>query len=589
MPLTLKERWIYFSAIYLGAVFIFSQISCARAQTLQEISTAVHGNSLPGGIANGPDGALWFTDTSGYIGRVTTDGTLTELTVPTCGCSPVDITAGPDGALWFAADTKIGRVTPAGNFSFYTIPVNAGADAAANSIASGPDGALWLTLGSGKIGRITVDGVISTFPIPALGSAPASIVQGPDGAMWFADHGARAVGRITVDGKITLFAIPGITTDTGPLALATGPDGALWFTGNAANLGLGRITVDGVITPFSNVHSGPVSINYGPDGALWFTDTFKNAVGRITTTGNVSDISVPTPLALAFGFSSSLPNRIVTGPDGGLWFTETKVAKIGHIGQVIGASSLFSAILPSSRSVQVGKSATAFATIINTGAAGSNCGIVPLTAVPGNFTYQTTDPSTNALVGSPNTPVNIGGQNGSQSFVIAFTPEAPVEPTLVQVGFDCASTDAAASIPGVNTLLFSASTTPIPDIIALAASSDPGIVDLTPSSGAGAFAVATVNIGSAATITASANTGSASLPLVINLCQTDPSSGQCISSLSPRVTTAVAANQTPTFGIFLNASGAIPFDPANHRIFVEFSDSQGIVRGSTSVAVRTSP
>jgi hypothetical protein len=53
------------------------------------------------------------------------------------------------------------------------------------------------------------------------------------------------------------------------------------------------------------------------------------------------------------------------------------------------------------------------------------------------------------------------------------------------------------------------------------------------------------------------------------------------------VTTTIAANATPTFSIFGTASGAIPFSPANSRIFVQFSDSTGVVRGETSVAVET--
>jgi hypothetical protein len=44
---------------------------------------------------------------------------------------------------------------------------------------------------------------------------------------------------------------------------------------------------------------------------------------------------------------------------------------------------------------------------------------------------------------------------------------------------------------------------------------------------------------------------------------------------------------TPTFGIFATASGAVPFLPATNRIFVQFSDATGVVRGSTSVAVET--
>jgi hypothetical protein len=49
----------------------------------------------------------------------------------------------------------------------------------------------------------------------------------------------------------------------------------------------------------------------------------------------------------------------------------------------------------------------------------------------------------------------------------------------------------------------------------------------------------------------------------------------------------MAADETQTFGVFLNASGDVPFDPANARVFVRFVDSDGVVRGATSAAVTT--
>jgi hypothetical protein len=35
------------------------------------------------------------------------------------------------------------------------------------------------------------------------------------------------------------------------------------------------------------------------------------------------------------------------------------------------------------------------------------------------------------------------------------------------------------------------------------------------------------------------------------------------------------------------ASGGIAFDPVNNRIFVQFTDSGGTIRGETSVAAET--
>jgi enamine deaminase RidA (YjgF/YER057c/UK114 family) len=141
---------------------------------------------------------------------------------------------------------------------------------------------------------------------------------------------------------------------------------------------------------------------------------------------------------------------------------------------------------------------------------------------------------------------------------------------------------------GLDTLLYSASATPVPDVVALAATAmNDGILHITGTTGSNAFAVATVNVGATAQITATANTGAATLPLAISLCQTNPMTGQCTSSIGPSVTTTINANATPTFAIFATVSGQVPFVPQTNRIFVGFSDATGTVRGSTSVAVQT--
>jgi hypothetical protein len=253
------------------------------------------------------------------------------------------------------------------------------------------------------------------------------------------------------------------------------------------------------------------------------------------------------------------------------------------------ASPLVAAVLPASRSATVGGTVTAFATMINTGAAmAPGCAISPIGGAPLNFTYQTTNPTTNALSGTANTPVNIPGNNGVQTFVIAVSPTAAFAPMQLPFSFACGNVAPAPSLTGLNTLLVSASTTPVPDIVALAGTaSNDGILHVSGPSGAGAFVVATVNVGAGGAITATANTGSATLPLPLTLCETNPATGACITPVDASAAVTINSNDTPTFAIFGQASGAIPFDPANSRIFVQFADSSGNVRGETSVAVET--
>jgi hypothetical protein len=253
------------------------------------------------------------------------------------------------------------------------------------------------------------------------------------------------------------------------------------------------------------------------------------------------------------------------------------------------SAEIVAAILPSSRSVQVGTPATAFATIVNAGqSTATGCRLAPPN-LPATFTFQTTKPATNELTGTPNAPVDIAAGT-AQTFVFALIPTMAIAPTDVALGFVCTNTNPAPSVPGLNTLLLSAEDERIPDIVALAAvPTGDGIVTLTSSNDTGVFAVASVNVGAGAQITAAADTRGASLPVNIMLCQTNPLTGTCLASPTPTVTTQINGNATPTFGVFVAGNGLVAFDPARNRITVRFTDARGIVRGATSVAVRTLP
>lgn len=567
----------------------------AGAQTITEYNIPII-TIVPGGITAGPDGALWFT-AGGIIGRITTSGNSSKFTGAT-GHSGM-ITTGPDGTLWFtespatgSSESKIGRITTSGAITEYVLPTSS-VLLSPGGIVSGPDGALWFTEPdpSNKIGRITTSGLITEYPLPASFTFPYGIAVGSDGALWFTNTGPlpaiNYIGRITTAGSITEYPTP---PDGGGVAfgITAGPDGALWYAkvaGGGTSGHIGRITTSGTVTEYATPNSlFEPSITTGSDGALWFTEGVtgsgqQQGIGRITTAGTITQYPCN---------DVCQPGGIAAGPDGALWFVETSAAdKIGRI-TTGNSTGLLAAVLPSSRSIQVGGTATAFATMINSSSsAASSCGIVPVTPVPASFTYQTTNPATNALTGAPNTPGSIAA-GGSQSFVVAFTPNAPVVPTTVALGFSCSGLASAASNPGLNTLLFSASTTPVPDIVALAATAtNDGTLHISSSSGSNAFAVATANVGAEASITASANTGAMTLPLAITACQTNPQTGQCLAAPAASALASINPGETPTFAFFAAASGQIPFLPAVNRIFVQFTDRGGTVRGSTSVAVQT--
>jgi virginiamycin B lyase len=68
---------------------------------------------------------------------------------------------------------------------------------------------LWFTeSNTNNIGRITIAGVISEFPIPTAASGPFGIVSGPDSALWFTEEFGNKIGRITTAGVFTEYRLP---------------------------------------------------------------------------------------------------------------------------------------------------------------------------------------------------------------------------------------------------------------------------------------------------------------------------------------------------------------------------------------------
>jgi streptogramin lyase len=280
-------------------------------------------------MALGADGNLWFSEELGNrIGRITPAGVITEFTVGLSpGANPGGIVAGPDGSLWFVerVGNRIGRITTAGVITEFSAGISPGAIPV--SIATGSDGNLWFVENTGnRVGRITTAGVVTEFSAGiSAGAGLSNIAAGPDGNLWFTEGNGNRVAKITTAGVVTEFSA-GITAASNPNGLAAGPDGNLWFTELNGNR-IGRITTAGGVTEFSagiTPGSSPRNIAPGPDGNLWFTETAGNRIGRITTAGVVTEFSAGiTP--------ESQPWNVVTGSDGNLWFTEYAAGQIGQI------------------------------------------------------------------------------------------------------------------------------------------------------------------------------------------------------------------------------------------------------------------
>jgi|GEM_PF-2540891 len=248
------------------------------------------------------------------------------------------------------------------------------------------------------------------------------------------------------------------------------------------------------------------------------------------------------------------------------------------------AAAPFSAVLPSSRSVPVGTTATAFATILNAeSVAATGCSIALNTAVDSSFSYQTTDPATNEVTGMPNTPVDIPA-GGSQSFVISMAPNSDFAAAVVEFAFTC-STGTAVSSAGINTLLLSGNDIPTADVVAVAATLTNNGITVIPRDGVfGLMSLATTNVGVDATITAQP-VDLAGVDGFILICETDQDTADCIEEPAASTTGMLAQDGTRTYSVFINSNSRIFLDATNARTAVEFIDEFGNVRGATSIAI----
>jgi virginiamycin B lyase len=269
------------------------------------------------------------------VGVMTPDGTVREFPLPAPEETGVSVVWGPDNTIWYrregstdaqgkiVAPDAIGHIMPNGALKEFPI------HGAGGSLAAGPDGALWFTEvkaggqgpATGAIGRISVAGKITEYPITPGSALPQGIVSGRDNALWFSispsQGGASSIVRMTTDGAMQVFPLPAAADP--PESLAYGPDGALWFVEAASDLEqgqhLGRLQPSGDYKRFPLKPGGYFAgsdLAVGPDNAIWVAG--PGVLERFTGAGVETTIALPNPKDVAVA--------IVAGPKNTLWFSE---------------------------------------------------------------------------------------------------------------------------------------------------------------------------------------------------------------------------------------------------------------------------
>ncbi len=264
----------------------------------------------PHSLVEGPDGNVWYTDsTVTKIGKVTPSGTVEEFSPGLTGPA-LNITAGPESKLWFTEKSakKIGSINTSGaGLTECTVAGEPESIAAAG-------GNLWFTFiptgeaGVRKIGKlipgggcsITVftPGVTSGF---ASTSVAATIIAGGDGNLYYGTVGStKVIGKITLPAEtFTEFTVNGANPNH-PHSLTYGGDGRIWFVAqNATEERIGAITTNGATTTYYNTGLGGLGagganlsgLATGADGNVWARETaFRQEKQKLKITAGAEDL-----------------------------------------------------------------------------------------------------------------------------------------------------------------------------------------------------------------------------------------------------------------------------------------------------------
>ena len=250
------------------------------------------------------------------------------------------------------------------------------------------------------------------------------------------------------------------------------------------------------------------------------------------------------------------------------------------------AQTIETMVFPSGRAVQEGNLAAAFLTLNNTGTVDAlGCKVEPINSVPATFLFAQIDPLTSVIIGPTNGPFTIPA-GSSVKLNVTFITHVSFSPIEVLFNVICTPPIPPPNSTGQNTLLLSASSTPVADIVALT-SAPSGTATLSSPNATDAFLIASLNLGASDLVTMSADTGSPSLSLNLLVCEFDVSIGNCL--LRPRETTTQTINtgEVTFYAVFIGGQGTpIPLNPTTNRVFARFRDSSNVVRGLTSVAVQ---
>jgi len=253
------------------------------------------------------------------------------------------IAAGPDGNLWFVGGADVGRITPLGEITIFSVPYQTSSPGGNTAIVAGPNHLMWF-IRPGGLSAIDMQGNVTKYDTPLQ---PISLAAGAD-EVWFGSM--DTIGRVSKAGVVTLFPLPKEYREKAVMSLAVDAQGNIWFNEFPFSE-LGIMGPSGGIIESSlccgapgSFAAGPGSVSltfgkkfekrsasstqvyelphdpgigsaefsgltYASDGQLWFGTTLQY-MGSVSSTG-IHIIALPD---VWMGI-----RNLIEGPDGNIW------------------------------------------------------------------------------------------------------------------------------------------------------------------------------------------------------------------------------------------------------------------------------
>lgn len=299
------------SLVYDGALLKFNYPSLTvlqdgtplRTVAVQVLPAAIASTTiLPAGdgatsLAEGSDGNVWFTARNAsnpladaQAGRYTiTTAAVDHYPLPNADASPNLMTQGPDGSQWFFEQnrTRFVRLSTTGMLTEFNATFQV------STLTKGPDGNVWFitTESPQRIGKITPSGTITAYTVPSDNFDPLTLTAGPSGRMY-----VYAMGPVP-QGSLASIATDGTGYATTPLTnFQTGSIGKVMYYGKdgnfyvavptATNYIVFRVTAGAAATIAcqTSVRNGFITSTVMDDGTLFF-GMFQPSSGQASLFG----------------------------------------------------------------------------------------------------------------------------------------------------------------------------------------------------------------------------------------------------------------------------------------------------------------